>query len=83
MYSVVFHVILATSKYNKPSFYVVVLITFRILDMGDVSHHLVFSDIGETVQGDMCIISGSCRSHNHSEVCILCNWFGLKDVPQT
>lgn len=50
--------------------------------MGDLSHHLVFGNIDETVQGAMCIISGSCRFHNHTEAYTLCNWFGLKDCPK-
>ena len=58
-------------KHNKPSVYVVVLITFQALGIGNLSHHLVLINIDETARGAMCVISGSCRSQNRTEAYML------------
>lgn len=69
LYSALIHLNPAMLKCNRPSFYVVVLITFQLLDIGDLSHRLVFSNIDEPVQGATCVIRGSCRSHSHTADC--------------
>lgn len=59
-------------KHNESGFYAVVSIIFQVLNSGDLSHYLVFSNIDETVKEALCVISGICRSHNHA-ACANCN----------
>ena len=58
-------------KHNKPSFYVVVLITFQALGIGDLSHRLVLSNIDDTAQGAVYVICGSCSLYSHTKAYIL------------
>lgn len=79
MYSTVILLNLAMLKHNKPSFYVVVLITFQALGIGDLSHRLVLSNFDDTAQGAVYVICGSCRLIK----AYILPFFFLKDVTQT
>lgn len=82
LYSAVILLNLAMLKHNKPSFYVVVLITFQALGIGDLSHRLVLSNIDDPAQGAVYVIYGSCRFYSHTKAYITIFFF-LKDVTQT
>lgn len=71
LYSAVILLNLAMLKHNKPSFYVVVLITFQALGIGDLSHGLVLSNIDDTAQGAVYVIGGSCRFYSHIKAYML------------